>query len=47
LSNRLGGVLFSLLTGRGTTFGWNVSRFIIAVIGAGVLLFILRLIRRA
>src|SRR5215208_5052521 len=43
----LGGLLFSLLTGRGTTFGWNVGSFIVAVIGAVVLLFILRLVRRA
>jgi uncharacterized membrane protein YeaQ/YmgE (transglycosylase-associated protein family) len=43
----LGGILFSLLTGRGTTFGWNVGSFIVAVIGAVVLLFILRLVRRA
>jgi uncharacterized membrane protein YeaQ/YmgE (transglycosylase-associated protein family) len=43
----LGGVLFSLLTGRGTTFSWNVGSFIVAVIGAVVLLFILRLVRRA
>jgi uncharacterized membrane protein YeaQ/YmgE (transglycosylase-associated protein family) len=43
----LGGVLFSLLTGRGTMFGWNVGSFIVAVIGAVVLLFILRLVRRA
>jgi uncharacterized membrane protein YeaQ/YmgE (transglycosylase-associated protein family) len=43
----LGGFLFSLLTGRGTTFGWNVGSFIVAVIGAVVLLFILRMVRRA
>ena len=43
----LGGILFGLLTGRGTTFGWNVGSFIVAVIGAIVLLFILRLVRRA
>ncbi len=43
----LGGFLFSLLTGRGTYFDWNVGSFIVAVIGALVLLFILRLVRRA
>jgi uncharacterized membrane protein YeaQ/YmgE (transglycosylase-associated protein family) len=43
----LGGILFSLLTGGGTTFGWNVGSFIVAVIGAVVLLFLLRLVRRA
>ena len=43
----LGGIVFGLLTGRGTTFGWNVGSFIVAVIGAVVLLFLLRLVRRA
>jgi uncharacterized membrane protein YeaQ/YmgE (transglycosylase-associated protein family) len=43
----LGGILFGLLTGRGTTFGWNIGSFIVAVIGAVVLLFLLRLVRRA
>ena len=43
----LGGFLFSLLTGRGTYFDWNIGSFVGAVIGAIVLLFILRLIRRA
>ena len=42
----LGGFLFSLLTGRQTNFDWNVGSFIVAVIGALVLLFILRLVRR-
>ena len=43
----LGGVLFSPLTGRGTYFDWNVGSFVVAVIGAVVSLFILRLVRRA
>jgi uncharacterized membrane protein YeaQ/YmgE (transglycosylase-associated protein family) len=43
----LGGVLFSPLTGRGTYFDWNIGSFVVAVIGAIVLLFILRLVRRA
>ncbi len=43
----VGGFLFSLLTGRQTYFDWNVGSFIVAVIGAIVLLFILRLVRRA
>jgi uncharacterized membrane protein YeaQ/YmgE (transglycosylase-associated protein family) len=43
----LGGFLFSLLTGRSTYFAWNVGSFVVAVIGALVLLFILRLVRRA
>jgi len=42
----LGGFLFSLLTGRQTNFDWNVGSFIVAVIGALVLFFILRLGRR-
>ena len=43
----LGGFLFSLLTGQGTYFDWNLGSFVVAVIGALVLLFILRLVRRA
>jgi uncharacterized membrane protein YeaQ/YmgE (transglycosylase-associated protein family) len=43
----LGGFLFSPVTGRGTDFAWNVGSFVVAVIGAVVSLFILRLVRRA
>jgi uncharacterized membrane protein YeaQ/YmgE (transglycosylase-associated protein family) len=43
----LGGFLFSLLTGQPTYFAWSIGSFIVAVIGALVLLFILRLVRRA
>ena len=43
----LGGFLFGLLTGRGTRFDWNIGSFVVAVVGAVVLLFILRLVRRA
>jgi uncharacterized membrane protein YeaQ/YmgE (transglycosylase-associated protein family) len=43
----VGGILFGLVTGRGTRFDWNIGSFVVAVIGAIVLLFILRLIRRA
>ena len=43
----LGGFLFSLLTGGETSFAWNVGSFVVAVIGAVVLLFLLRLVRRA
>ena len=39
----VGGFLFGLLTGRGTRFDWNIGSFVVAV----VLLFILRLVRRA
>jgi uncharacterized membrane protein YeaQ/YmgE (transglycosylase-associated protein family) len=43
----VGGLLFGLLTGQSTYFAWNIGSFVVAVIGAIVLLFILRLIRRA
>ena len=43
----VGGFLFGLLTGQSTYFAWNIGSFVVAVIGAIVLLFILRLIRRA
>ena len=43
----LGGFLFSLLTGRPNYLEFNLGSFIVAVIGALVLLFLLRLIRRA
>jgi uncharacterized membrane protein YeaQ/YmgE (transglycosylase-associated protein family) len=43
----LGGLLFSLLTGRETPFAWTIGSFIVAVIGALVLLVILHLVRRA
>jgi hypothetical protein len=42
-----GRFLFSLLSGRGTYLGWKIGSFIVAIIGALVLLFILRLVRRA
>ena len=43
----IGGFLFGLLTGQETYFAWSIGSFVVAVIGAIVLLFILRLIRRA
>ena len=43
----LGGFLFSLLTGRPNYMEFNLGSFIVAVVGALVLLFLLRLIRRA
>jgi uncharacterized membrane protein YeaQ/YmgE (transglycosylase-associated protein family) len=43
----LGGFLFGLLTGSRTYFEWTIGSFVVAVIGAVVLLFILRLVRRA
>jgi uncharacterized membrane protein YeaQ/YmgE (transglycosylase-associated protein family) len=42
-----GGLLFGLLTGRRTFFERSIGSFVVAVIGAVVLLFILRLVRRA
>ena len=43
----IGGFLFSLLTGRDNYMEFNIGSFIVAVIGALVLLFILRMFRRA
>ena len=43
----VGGILFGLLTGRQTYFEWSIGSFVVAVIGALALLFILRLVRRA
>src|SRR4051812_15040532 len=43
----VGGFLFGLLTGRSTYFDWNIGSVVVAVIGAVVLLVILRLVRRA
>jgi uncharacterized membrane protein YeaQ/YmgE (transglycosylase-associated protein family) len=40
----IGGILFSLVTGGGAVnFSWSIGSFVVAVIGALVLLFILRL----
>jgi len=43
----VGGLLFSLLTGRRTYFDWNLGSFVVAVIGAVVLLLVMRLVRSA
>jgi uncharacterized membrane protein YeaQ/YmgE (transglycosylase-associated protein family) len=44
----LGGLIFSFFGNSGAVTGpWNLTSFIVAIIGAIVLLFILRLIRRA
>ena len=44
----IGGFLFGLLTGRSVDFGiFDIGSFVVAVIGALVLLFVLRLFRRA
>ena len=42
----IGGFLFSLLTGDDIDFGWNLGSFAVAVIGALILLGILRAVRR-
>jgi uncharacterized membrane protein YeaQ/YmgE (transglycosylase-associated protein family) len=40
----IGGILYSLVTGGGSIyFNWSIGSFVVAVIGALVLLFILRL----
>ena len=42
----IGGLLFSLIGGGGTfTLGWSIGSFIAAVIGALILLFILRMVQ--
>ena len=44
----IGGLLFAALFGGGTfTLGWSIGSFIAAVIGALILLFIIRLFRGA
>jgi uncharacterized membrane protein YeaQ/YmgE (transglycosylase-associated protein family) len=42
----IGGFLYSQLTGSEVVLGWNLGSFVIAVVGAVVLLVILRFIRR-
>jgi uncharacterized membrane protein YeaQ/YmgE (transglycosylase-associated protein family) len=44
----IGGLLFAALLGGGTfTLGWSIGSFVAAVIGAVILLFIIRLFRGA
>ncbi len=44
----IGGLLFAALFGGGTfTLGWSIGSFIAAVIGALILLFVIRLFRGA
>jgi uncharacterized membrane protein YeaQ/YmgE (transglycosylase-associated protein family) len=43
----VGGFLFRLLTGRADSMEFTLGSFVVAVGGALVLLFILRLVRRA
>jgi uncharacterized membrane protein YeaQ/YmgE (transglycosylase-associated protein family) len=42
----LGGFLYSLLTGRQLDFGFDVTSFIVAIVGAVILLFIVTGARR-
>ena len=42
----VGGFLYSLLTGTTFDFAFNISSFIVAVVGAVVLLFVLNALRR-
>ena len=41
----IGGFIWAFLFADEVNFGWNIGSFIVAVIGALVLLFILRLVR--
>lgn len=41
----IGGIIYSLIAGHGFAFGWSIGSFIIAVIGAVVLLAILNAIQ--
>jgi len=42
----IGGLLFSLVGGGTFTLGWSIGSFVAAVIGALILLFIMRAIQR-
>lgn len=42
----IGGIIFSFFTSGNVVLGWNIGSFVVAVIGALVLLFILRLFQR-
>jgi uncharacterized membrane protein YeaQ/YmgE (transglycosylase-associated protein family) len=42
----LGGIVYSLLTGQAAYFAWNLGSFVVAVIGAVVVLFIWRTVVR-
>jgi uncharacterized membrane protein YeaQ/YmgE (transglycosylase-associated protein family) len=43
----IGGILYSLFTGQAAYFGWNIGSFVVAVFGSLILLFIVRMVRRA
>jgi uncharacterized membrane protein YeaQ/YmgE (transglycosylase-associated protein family) len=42
----VGGFLYGFITGRRIIFAWNLGSFVVAVIGALILLFVLQAIRR-
>lgn len=42
----VGGFLFSMLTGGDVVLGWSLGSLVVAVVGAIVLLLVLRLLRR-
>jgi uncharacterized membrane protein YeaQ/YmgE (transglycosylase-associated protein family) len=42
----IGGFLYGAFTGQRLIYGWNLGSFVVAVIGAVVLLVLLRLVRR-
>jgi len=41
----VGGFVFNLITGEAVVIGWSIGSFVVAVVGALILLFLLRLIR--
>lgn len=43
----IGGIIMELVTGRGFSFGFNLSSFVVAVIGAIILLLITGMARRS
>ncbi|MFN8590871.1 MAG: GlsB/YeaQ/YmgE family stress response membrane protein [Thermomicrobiales bacterium] len=42
----IGGLIFSFIQGGTVVLGWSIGSFVVAVIGALILLFILRLFQR-
>jgi uncharacterized membrane protein YeaQ/YmgE (transglycosylase-associated protein family) len=42
----IGGIIFSFIQGGTVVLGWSIGSFVVAVIGAVILLFILRLFQR-
>jgi uncharacterized membrane protein YeaQ/YmgE (transglycosylase-associated protein family) len=42
----IGGALYSLLTGKTLTVGWNLTAFVVSILGAVVLLLVVNLFTR-